>query len=295
MLTSDHYCRAGSISAAPTAVDSTMKTPVALLSAWLAQSAGQALNVTTLTLIATFTQQAKATSSVLFLCWSPAGKIYRTFLFPCSWAWQLSRMSQLMQGLIAQSCCAEGENILRTTVLYLCCFKQKIEQCAAGEQVGGKFVLPSKCETTLWGEVLIQSRIQYIAFNLLFILFNKAANSKMFVLFCVLFVLCRSVHCSFCVVLCIVCFVLFCVLFVLCCSVHCLFCVVLCIVCFVLFCALFVLCCSVCCLFCVVLCVVCFVLFCVLFVCKCVLYCYHRLTTQLQLTDISYHITSHHN
>ena len=42
--------------------------------------------------------------------------------------------------------------------------------------------------------------------------------------------------------------------------------------------------------FCVVLCIVCFVSFCVLFVCKCVLYYCHRVTTQLQLTNISYHI-----
>jgi hypothetical protein len=32
-----------------------------------------------------------------------------------------------------------------------------------------------------------------------------------------------------------------------------------------------------------------FVLFCVLFVCKCVLYYCHRVATQLQLTNISYH------
>jgi hypothetical protein len=42
--------------------------------------------------------------------------------------------------------------------------------------------------------------------------------------------------------------------------------------------------------FCVVLCIVCFVSFCVLFLCKCVLYCCHRMATQLQLTNISYHI-----
>jgi hypothetical protein len=38
---------------------------------------------------------------------------------------------------------------------------------------------------------------------------------------------------------------------------------------------------------CVVLCIVCFVLFCVLFLCKCVLYYWHRVTTQLHLTNIS--------
>jgi len=32
----------------------------------------------------------------------------------------------------------------------------------------------------------------------------------------------------------------------------------------------------------------------VLFACKCVLYHCHRVLTQLQLTNISYHITSHH-
>jgi len=36
--------------------------------------------------------------------------------------------------------------------------------------------------------------------------------------------------------------------------------------------------------------IVCFVSFCVLFVCKCVLYYCHRVATQLQLTNISYHI-----
>jgi hypothetical protein len=42
--------------------------------------------------------------------------------------------------------------------------------------------------------------------------------------------------------------------------------------------------------FCVVLYIVCFVSLCVLLVCKCVLYYCHRVATQLQLTDISYHI-----
>jgi hypothetical protein len=42
--------------------------------------------------------------------------------------------------------------------------------------------------------------------------------------------------------------------------------------------------------FCVVLCIVCFVLSYVLFVCKYVLYYCHRVSTQLQLTTISYNI-----
>jgi len=45
---------------------------------------------------------------------------------------------------------------------------------------------------------------------------------------------------------------------------------------------------------CVLFSVFCFiVLFCVLFVCKCVLYYCHRVATQLQLTNISYHIPLH--
>ena len=37
-----------------------------------------------------------------------------------------------------------------------------------------------------------------------------------------------------------------------------------------------------------------FVLFYVLFACKCLLYHCHRVLTQLQLTNISYHIISYH-
>jgi hypothetical protein len=96
-------------------------------------------------------------------------------------------------------------------------------------------------------------------------------SSKVFVLFHVLFVLCRSVYFVLCCSM--YCFLCRSVYFVLCCSMYCLFCVVLCILfcvvlcivcfvsfcvfCFVLFYVLFVLCCSMYCLFCVVLCTVC--------------------------------------
>jgi len=52
--------------------------------------------------------------------------------------------------------------------------------------------------------------------------------------------------------------------------------------------------CVVVCVCCVVLCIICFVSFSVLFVCICVLYYCHRVATQLQLTNISYHIISYH-
>jgi len=136
---SEYYYRAGSLSAAPTAEESTMKMPVLLLLAWLAQKSGQALNLTTLSLIAAFTEQARATSSVLFFCWSPAGKTYRTFLISYSWARQLSRMSQLMQGFIAQSCCAHGDSKLRCAVLYWCCLKQENRVKCSCKTSGWKF------------------------------------------------------------------------------------------------------------------------------------------------------------
>jgi hypothetical protein len=53
-------------------------------------------------------------------------------------------------------------------------------------------------------------------------------------------------------------------------------------------CSMYCLCCSM--HFYVVLCIVCFVSFSVLFVCIFVLYYCHRVVTQLQLTNISYHI-----
>jgi hypothetical protein len=118
---------------------------------------------------------------------------------------------------------------------------------------------------------------------------------RIFVLFYVFFVI-LCILCCFtyiCVVLCIFCvvlsiFVLFYVF--LCCSMY--ISVVLRI--FVLFYVFFMLfyvyfCCFT--YICVVLCIVCFVTFPVLFLCICVLNYCHRVATQLQLTNISYHKT----
>jgi hypothetical protein len=91
----------------------------------------------------------------------------------------------------------------------------------------------------------------------------------------------RTVPMYFCVVLCIVFFVV-CIFVVVLCIAFLLFyiyiLVLFCVLFFVLFYVLFV-CCSM---------YVCFLSSCVLLVCKCVLYYCHRLSTQLQLTNMSY-------
>jgi len=101
----------------------------------------------------------------------------------------------------------------------------------------------------------------------------------------------------FCVVLCNFCVVLcnFCVVLCNFCAVLCNFCVVLCNFCVVLrkylCCSMYFLCCSMYFLCCSMY-FFCFVSFFVLFVCICVLYYCHRVATQLQLTNISYHFNT---
>jgi hypothetical protein len=125
--------------------------------------------------------------------------------------------------------------------------------------------------------IKIQLLPLFVLYRSMYFLFCIVLCIVYFVSFYVLFVLYRL----FCIVLCIFCFVSFYVLFILYRSMYYLYCIVLCIVCFVLFYVLFVLCRSIYCLFCIVLCI---------FLCKCVLYYCHRVLTQLQLTNISYHI-----
>jgi hypothetical protein len=95
---------------------------------------------------------------------------------------------------------------------------------------------------------------------------------------CSVYFLCCSIYFLCCSMYFLCCSMYFCVVPCIFRAVLCIFCVVLCI--FVLL-----------CIFCVVLCIVCFVSFSVLFVCICVLYYCHRVATQLQLTNISYHIS----
>jgi hypothetical protein len=120
----------------------------------------------------------------------------------------------------------------------------------------------------------------YVFVLFYFLVFYVLCCSMFFVLFCFLCSIFYVVLC-FCVVLCL----LRCSMF-LCCSIFGVLCFVFfyflyCSMLFVFF------------YFCVVLCIVCFVSFCVLFLCKCVPYYCHRMATQLQLTDILYHIISY--
>jgi hypothetical protein len=123
----------------------------------------------------------------------------------------------------------------------------------------------------------------------------RATNEKYAFLIVVLCIMCCSMYYVLFYVLCVV-------LCIMCCSMYCVDpCIMCCSMYYVLF-HVRVLCfvpCIMCCstyyvlfyVLCVVLCIICysmyFVLFYVLFVCKCVLYYCHRVSIQLQLTNIS--------
>ena len=99
---------------------------------------------------------------------------------------------------------------------------------------------------------------------------------------CSIVCLCCSMYCFVsimcCSIVCLCCY-MYCFVSIMCCSIACLCCY--------MYCFVSIMCCSIVCLCSYMYCL--FVLFYVLFVCKCVLYYRHRVSTQLQLTNI-YHI-----